>query len=335
MSMIAFGDKLSSQLRNIASRESRAWEETIIKGKNGGLVTNATGGLHYDDYKELTDEVVRAREFDFVGNLYRTKSAAIKNVAIGKTQISINDMNSFGPAEVSMNVSNRESEQTNYDHKIIPLPLFHKDFEIPWRQEGFSYKEADGRQEAMFQVMATRDTVLMNGAANITLNGEQLWGYTNHPATIKKAGGISDWAAVANKAVVYDEFCGLVSSLALTGRSMMPKSIDVFVATDVYTTLDRKTGVQSSGTNATNQQEILGHSMVRSVQPHPDLPAGAVLLIDASPMTSDIVQVSDLRAIPWQRANELESIRITVLAGAVARIKTDRAGKTGILYATK
>lgn len=335
MSTIAYGDALHRQLIANAGNEQKAWEQTIVKGKNGGMVTNATGGLHYDDYKELTDEVVKAREFDFVGNLYRTKQSLVRGVSIFKTQIDYKDMNSFGDAEISMNASNRENEQTNYDQKILPLPLIHKDFVVPWRQGGFSYKEADGRQEAMFRVMQTRDIVLLNGASNITLNGEQLWGYTNHPATIKEAGGISDWALGANKDKVYDEFCGLMSKLSIDAKVMTPNSIDVFVATDVYTALQRKTGTQSGGTDMKLMSQLEDHAMTRSIQPHEGLVAGAVLLIDASPMTSDIPQVSDLRAVPWQRNSELEDIRVTILAGAVARIKTDRNGVTGVLYATK
>lgn len=336
MGVIVYGEQLHRQLLANASSESRIWQNTILKdGKNGGLVTNAIGGLKYDDYKELTDEVIKVREWDFVGNLYRTMSVNKRAVSIFKTQIDYKTMNDFGAAEVSMNASNRQNEQTNYGQNVMPLPLIHKDFVIPWRESGFSYKEADGRDEAFFRVMETRDLVLLNGASNITLNGEQLWGYTNHPATIKKAGGISDWALAANKGSVYDEYVSLVSDLSIGGKTLAPNSLAVFVATDVYTALQRKTGTQTGGTDMKLMSQIEDHAMTRSVQPLQDLPDGAVLLIDMAPTTSDIVESTDIRAVPWQRQNELEDIRLTVLAGAVARIKVDRNDRTRVLFATK
>lgn len=336
MSNIVFGDKLHRQIQANLSNERQIWANTIVKdGKNGGLVTNAVGGLKYDDYKELTDEVIKVREWDFVGNLYRTMSANVRNVSIFKTQIDYKDMNSFGSAEISMNASNRESEQTNYDQKIIPIPLIHKDILVPWRESGFSYKEADGRDEAFYRVMETRDTLLLNGAENIRLNGEQLYGYTNHPATIKKPGGISNWADKANKNSVYDEFVSLMSDLSIGGKTLAPNSIHVFVATDVYTGLQQKTDMQSGGTNTKVMDELESHTMTRSIQPLQDLPAGAVLLIDAAPTTSDIVIASDVRAVPWQRSSEIDDIRMTIMAACAPRIKVDRNDRTRVLYATK
>ena len=92
-----------------------------------GIVTNAQGALKYDDIKLLTEDVVKAREYEFVGGFYRSFSGGglIKNVPIGKTLVDYKDMNSFGDAHVSMDAANRETNQTNYDQKLVPLPIFH------------------------------------------------------------------------------------------------------------------------------------------------------------------------------------------------------------------
>ena len=139
--LIANGVLRNQIVANHAGRQA-FWNKNLITNDKG-IVTNAQGALKYDEYKELTDDVIKTREFPQVGAFYRSFIGAglSRPMDIGKTVIDYKDMNAFGDATVSMDAANRENEQNNYDQRLVPLPIFHKDFVIPWRQTGFSYKE--------------------------------------------------------------------------------------------------------------------------------------------------------------------------------------------------
>ena len=330
-----FGTSLHNQLIANHSQRKATWGELVTTNAKG-VVTNAIGALQYDDYKELTEDVVKVREYEFVGNFYRTLTSApgmSRTMPIGKTLIDYKDMNGFGEAETSMDAANRETEQNNYDQRIVPLPIFHKDFVIPWRQEGFSYKQSDGVSESMFRVMETRDKVLMLGDASISVNGTELFGYTNHPATIKEL-GILDLADPTNATEAYNVFVTLTKRLYIDAKVSAPNSIAVFVATDVYSSLQYKSSDNKSN-DLTIMQDIMNITGIRDVQPQQNLPDGAILMVELNPRSSDIAVASDVIALPWQRLNQIEDLRFTIMAACTPRIKTDRNGVTGILYATK
>ena len=332
---IEHSGSLRNQLNANFSQKESFWNNNLQTNADG-LVVNAQGALKYDDYKELTDDVIKVREFPQVGAFYRSFTAAglTRSMDIGKTVIDYKDMNSFGDATVSMDASNRESEQNNYDQRLVPLPIFHKDFSIPWRQTGFSYKESDGVMESQFRVMETRDKVLLLGDSSIKVNGDEMYGYTNHPGTIQKPAGISDWAVAANATKVYEELVALLSDLFVTGKVGGPNTVMLWVASDIYNNLQYKTSATKSN-DLTVEQDIMNIAQIGGVNMHQDLPAGAILLVEMSPRTSDLAVASDVIALPWQRLNELEDMRFSIMAACTPRIKRDRNGDTGILYATK
>lgn len=322
--------KLHGSLYANHCMRDKTWS-ALAKTNSKGLTVNAQGALKYDDIKELTDDIVKAREYDFVGNFYRSfqNSALIKNVPIGKTLVDYKDMNSFGDAHTSMDAANREMEQTNYDQKLVPLPIFHKDWTIPWRQEGFSYKQSDGSQEASFRVMETRDKVLLLGDSSISVNGQQLYGYTNHPATLTET--ISDWALTATAPTIYEEAVELNRKMFLDAKVSNSRTVGMFVSNDIMPQLKQKTTDQYDKTVEEDLMR-LGYKFIDTLQ---DLPDGTVLLIEYTPRTSDLIVGSDLIALPWQKNNQLEDMRFTNMASAAPRIKTDRNGVTGVLYASK
>jgi len=332
--LIAQGD-LRNQIVANHSQKDAFWNKHLINNSEGQVV-NAQGALHYDDYKELTDDVVKVREFPQVGAFYRSFMGAglSRPMAIGKTLIDYKDMNAFGEATTSMDAANRETEQNNYDQVLVPLPIFHKDFVIPWREEGFSYKESDGVMESQFRVMETRDKVLLLGESSIKVNGQELYGYTNHPATIQKPAGISDWADPTNATKVYEEAVSLFSDLFQTGKVGGANSVMMWVASDILTALQYKSSANKSN-DLTLQQDLQNIAQLSGIEMHQDLPAGSVLLVEMSPRTSDIAVASDVIAMPWQRMNQLEDMRFSIMAACTPRIKRDRNGVTGILYATK
>lgn len=229
MSNIIHGGDLRDILVANYNMRQATWQEQILINNEKGQIINNSGALKYDDIKQLTETVKQIQDFSSVGSLYRKIKGAGMSVSmpINKTLIDFHDVSDMGDAEISMDAANRHSEQNNYDQKLVPLPIIHKDFTVPFRQEEFSYKLTDGSRRAAFKVMETRDRMLMNGAPNIIVNGTPLYGLTNHPNTIKET-GIIDLANPSNATSVYQAFVEFVKRMFLDAKVDMPNSIQVF-----------------------------------------------------------------------------------------------------------
>lgn len=330
--LIAVPQMRSQIARNHAVKEA-LWKQTLINNEKG-IVTNATGSLKYDDYKELTDDIVKVREYDFIGNVYSTLVGAglTRSVDISKTMIDYHDMNDVGVAFASMDAANRENAETDYNQKTVPLPIFHKDLVIPWRQEGFSYKQSDGVMQIGQAVAEKRDNVLLFGDTSIKVNGVALTGLTN--STGVQTDTITDWALTGTSGqTIRKETVTMLGTLFTTSKVAAANSCVMFVAGDVFTNLQND--YSTSYESGTILDSLLKLNAIRDIQPQQDLPAGAVLIIELAPRTVDLAIASDIIALPWQKNNQLEDGRFTVLASCTPRVKNDRNGVTGIMYGTK
>jgi hypothetical protein len=294
-------------------------------------IVNA-GTLHYDDYKDLSEDVVKSREFLNVGVQDLIGAGLSQATTINNTIVQYQTMNTFD-AQVSMDGSNRKTNQTDYDVNWLPLPIYHTDFTIPWRQEGFSYKESDGVQESVFRVNELQDQVLFNGASlGVKVSGVDapLYGYTNHPNTITST--ISDWTVSTNYDKISQETVGLVGELFVGGRVMEPNSVMMYVATDIWSSMQQDYSTAKG--DRTVLERLRAISEIADVKPQKDLASKACVLVEMRPRTVQLAVATMPIAVPWVKGHDLEDGRFTVYSSMVAKIKADRTGKAGIIYAT-
>lgn len=331
-----FGSRLHAQLARFEEKEFRAnmWQKHLIDNESG-MVVNALGALHYDDHKRMLDDVVAARKY--LPTAYRALTAVpgvAASVSLYETLIGYQNMNEFN-AVVSMNGSNRESNQSDYEYSWVPQPIYHCDFTVPWRQQGFSYKQSDGATEATMQVELLRDQILINGSSDIVVavNGTNapLYGLTNHPNTL--TGSISDWTNSANFNSVVPETIGIVNDL-YTNReaAQVPNSVIMFVANDIYTILENDYATAKG--DRSMMERIKAITSIRDVLPCQWLASKAVLLVEALPTTIRIPTSTDTTVAPWSRSHEMEDLKFTVFAASTVQVRTDRNDLTGVAYYT-
>ena len=327
--------------RVVDSKETRAkmWANHLIDNKDGIVVNNTSGTLHYDDHKRMLDDVVEARKYMPTG--FRTLSAVPGiSVAASLTDMLVGyqDMNEF-TAKTSMNGSNRQSNQSDYRYNWVPQPIYHCDFEIPWRQGGFAYKSADGATEAAMQVELERDKTLFLGNDQIIVNvngvDAQLFGLTNAPGVLQLAGAISDWAVTANIDAIVPEFIAntLKPMYATKKAAQVPNSLIVFVANDIYMNLENDYSTQKG--DRTVMQRMQAIASVRDVMPCQWLADGEVVVVEALPMSIRIPQAVDTTVMPWQRVEEMENLKFTCMAASTLQVRKDRNDATGVARATK
>lgn len=330
MSIITTGSATQSAIQHVVNAKQH-WSAILRTNQNGDVINNASA-LSYDDYKDLTRDVVKAREFLNVGIQDLLGAGLSQPSSIGKTIVQYETMNTFD-ATVSMNGSNRTENQSTYQPNWIPQPIYHTDFRIPFREEGFSYKESDGIMESVYRVNEKQDEVLFNGAdLGVQVSGQSapLYGYTNHPDTITST--IVDWSDPANVDAITGEAVGLVGELFVGGRVMEPNSCTMYVATNVWSALQQDYASQKG--DRTVLERIKAVSEIGDVKPQKNLAANAVCLVELRPRTVQLSVAQQPIAVPWVKGHDLEDGRFTVYSCMVAKIKADRSGKTGIVYAT-
>ena len=330
MTSIVTGGNAQSAAQHVSNAKQN-WASVLRTNQNGDVINNASS-LSYDDYKDLTKDVLAAREFLNVGIQDLIGAGLSQPGSINKTLVQYETMNTFD-ATVSMNGSNRTENQTTYAPNWIPQPIYHTDFRIPWREEGFSYKESDGIMESVYRVNEMQDKVLFLGAdLGVQVSGQAapLYGYLNHPNTITAT--ISDWSLPANADAITGEAVTLVSELFVGGRVMEPNSVTMYVATDVWSMLQQDYASQKG--DRTILERIKAISEIGDVKPQKDIPSKGVCLVELRPRTVQLSLAQSPIAVPWVKGHDLEDGRFTVYSCMVAKIKADRSGKAGVLYAT-
>ena len=332
MSSIAMGNSAGDAMQHMANAKKH-WQ-AVLRDNQEGQIINAAASLSYLDFADLTRDVVTARTFMNVGIQDLLAAGLSQPADIGTTLVQYESQNSFD-AEVSMDGSNRTENQTTYEPNWIPLPVYHTDFKIPWRQNGYSYKNSDSVLEAVYRVNEKQEEVLFLGAPNlgVKFSGQDapLYGYTTHPSTITAT--ISDWALPANSDAITGEAVTLVSQLFQGGKTMEPNSLQMYVATDVWTMLQQDYATEKG--DRTVLERIKAVSEVADVKPQKHLSDGDVLLVELRPRTVQLSVAQQPIAVPWVKGHDIESGRVTVYSSMVAKIKADRSGATGVLYATK
>ncbi len=333
MNIISLNNAIAvQQAQQMVNGRNNAWRD-ILKTNAAGEIVNNAGTVHYDDYKDLTTDVIKSREFMNVGIQDLIAAGLTQQSSINKTIVQYQTMNTFD-ATVSMNGSNRNENQSDYEINWIPQPIYHTDFFIPWREEGFSYKESDGVMESVYRVNELQDKVLFLGAdLGVRVAGAQapLYGYTNHPQTITAS--ISDWSLAANIDAITPEAVALIGELFVGGRVMETNSVMMYVATDIWSNLQNDYSSQKG--DRTVLERLRAISEISEVKPQKDLPAGSVCCVEMRARTVQLSVAQQPIAVPWVKSHALENGRFTVYSSMVAKLKADRNGRTGIVFATK
>jgi len=334
------GSRFYSQLGRYSDKSQRAagWNEMLIDNQDGMVVNNTTGTLHYEDHKVMLDDVEMVRQYSNMvyDDLVAAPGVAV-NVSLFETLVGWQDMNEF-TAQTSMNVSDRNSQQTDHAFVWSPQPIYHCDFHIPWRQEGFSYKQGEGASAATIAVRLERDEILMNGDSSIAVdvNGSlsTLTGLTNSAGTLAQAASMTNWALAANVALVYPQCVDLLATMFTTDRAaQMPDSVMMYVANDIWPQLELVDGADT--TQGTNLKRLKGLSAIKDVKPNQFLADGAVLFVEVTPTSIRIPRSADVTVAPWQKRDRFEDGRFTVFAASTLQVRQDRNGRSGVSYCTK
>lgn len=307
--------------------------ETAIVLENAKIL-NADGSLRHEDFLAIQDMItqVRRRSLNAIDDL---NSAGLSfPVALSDQLVGFENINEFQEAKQDMNPNKFQNNDTVFTEDFVPNPITHQTFSVPWRQQGFNYKQSMGAQESIRQVAEKLEETITNGNASIsvTFNGTAfpIYGYTTHPD--RGTGTISDWTLLASNDLIVSETIKQVGLMWSGQGGVSNNSVMMYTANDIWTLFQND--YVSDFPSETIADRIKKIAQIKDVKPLEKLASGEVLLVEMESRTVQLAKASDIIMVPHTKTNPFEPQVMTTYAAMVPQIKVDSEGNTGVRHLT-
>jgi uncharacterized linocin/CFP29 family protein len=291
------------------------------------LRTNAL--LRKDEWIELDRSIVDVARDRLVGIADLQSRGLVQTLGgLGTLVSQYEAASDMTEAEISMDgVKPGEEDDQEFNLRSVPVPIVHKDFRINIRRLEASRKLGDGLDTTQGQVAARRvadrlERILFNGAG-ITIDGNVIYGYCNHPKrNIGTATG--PWSVVTN---IYNTVIQMVQDAQDTH---MYGPYILYISGDQWmSTLGRYT--DGSGQIALNLLKQI--PQIQDVKPADQMPANSACLVQMTKDVVDLAVAQDIVTVEWDSQGGMVT-HFKVMAVMVPRIKYDYDGRCGIVHYT-
>lgn len=232
-------------------------------------------------------------------------------------------------ADVDMSgVARGSKDSVNYTAVSVPVPVIHKDFEVNIRRLAASRRDGDSIDTTQATVASRKvadqlESILFDGVTG-TLDGNALYGYTNHP-NVNTGTADGDFGTIANifptinnmvAAAEADNFYGPFMLYAHTDQAAQMRA--------VYT--------DGSGQSAMKRVKE-NIPQIRDIKVAQSLSAGELVLVQLTEDVVDWVVAEDITMVEWDEQGGMVS-QFKVMAVAAPRVKSDADGRCGVVYYT-
>lgn len=248
--------------------------------------------------------------------------------ALGVTKIEWEQASDLTDAEISMGgITDAQRDRQTFALKSVPLPIIHKEFQINIRALTASRnlgQPLDVTQAAVAsRIVSERiETLLFNGSS-IAGTNNLIYGYKTHPDRITGTLGTS-WATDTGANIMVDVLAMIGGANAKNQYG--PFIIYVSVAAMVNLANDFK--AESDKTILARIREVPG---IADVKASSDVLDTEVLMVQMSQDTVDMVEGLQPTMVSWESHGGF-MLNFKVLAIMVPRIKSDKAGQSGVTH---
>lgn len=310
-----------------------ARNSTEAEAVKNALYTNSTT-LRHEDFLIIQEKIteVRRRKLNGINDLMEAGLAF--PVSISDQIVGTENINEFTAAEQEQNPTGYDNDDTVFGEIFVPNPITHKTFSVPWRQQGFAYKNSLGLSESIRMVAERLEETLFNGNSNIIVNFngvlQKIFGYTTHPD--RGTATISDWNNVANNDVIVDENISNIGKMFANQGGVEMNSVVLYFPKNFKSAMDRD--YVSGFPSKTVAQRIMDIPEIKSVKFAEKLADSNVLYVEMLERTVQLAVATDIVSVPHVKTNPMSAQSMTTYAAMVQIIKADSNGNTGILHAT-
>ena len=320
---------------------------TIYKGGNPSdannyvtKVINTNATLRRDEWKQLDEALLVASRYRLGGveDLISNGLTFQLGNAMGTTMLEWHDVSDSMEATVTMDgITRGNGDRPKFQHNYLPIPIIHSDYEVNARVLAASRSLGNPLDTTMAEMAARRvqeklenmlftDTAYQFGETD-SRGQNKIYSYVNHPdRNLVNLSIPWDHSAITAKGILQDVQEAKAASIAAYhyGPWML------YVPTAYETRLDDDYDVEGSNL-LTIRERILKIGGIKGIKVVDTLATDNVLLVQMTPDVVRLVQGLGLQNIEWQvEGNFLTKFKVLTIA--VPQIRSDQAGKSGIVH---
>ena len=234
---------------------------------------------------------------------------------------------------VSMDGRSRANQdRTDRPVQSVPIPIIRTDYEIGSRELLSSRRlgtplDTTEAVEATQSILEEEARIVLNGTAEIVVDGSGVSGYTTFAArdTNTAAGyGGGDFGTISN---IRPTFRGMIAALTAL---FYHGPFNCYIANTQFHQMQAR---YSDGSGETALEAVLKLRQINSVEPDDLLADGNLLMVQLTRNVVDRRVALVLTTREWQTPDG-QSNMFAVMSAAVQRLKSDYRGNTGIAHAT-
>lgn len=301
--------------------------------EHGQLQQNVNTTLLEDEHRRI-DAAVMAESRSIRGATedLRTRGL-IEN--LGSIGVLLSDYNRAGNlTDASVDFDGRtrgEKDRLTFDQVGVPIPIFHKEWEIGARQLASS-RRGGSNLDTTQSTIATEivqerfETHVFAGLPGVELDGRFVYGYNTHPDRNTYT-LLADWTdASAGAAMVTD----MIAMLKILKDDKQRGPFLVYVGDNIAPTLDADYSAAKG--DGTIKERLLKLTGVEDIQNNEFMDADTITIVQMKKKTVDLAIAVDLQNIQWS-VQPLSTDYMIYLMGAI-RVKSEKNGQCGVLHAT-
>lgn len=251
--------------------------------------------------------------------------------ALGTTIVQWETVEDMQDAIQSMDGATRGLlDRMEFNLNNLPVYITHKDFRLSIRHLEASRRLGESidttqARNATRRVAERIEKSLFQGSG-VTVDGNTVRGYTNHPNRNTRAFGAGVWSLTATTgANIITDVLNMITDLE-ADRFFGPYWLYVPAGFSVKLEDDHK-----ANSDRTIRERLLAISGLNAVRVADQLTANQVVLVNASREVIDLVQGFDPRMIEWETDGGMV-LNFKVMAIQVPRLKADAQGRMGVAH---
>lgn len=300
-----------------------------------GMVINSV--LRADEWRVMDSTVQETAKpiLRFVNEL-RRKNLVKPVPSFGTLTVEYSQIDEMTRASVSMDgKASADRDLIGYKMKGSPLPITHKQFEIPSRLLAASRKNGTGidttNAAAASRVVAEElETLAVDGMTTLEFDSNKLYGLTTEPnrltATAGTLGG-GDWGTLSN---IIPTIAGAITALHGSSNNYFGP----FMVYTCQTQFDQaNTGYYSDGSGNTALQRLRALDGVEGVVPLSGLDDGEIVVAQMTPDVYTWWEHMGISILEWASPDGMTNF-FKVIAVAAGQPKSEFNGKSGIMHIT-
>ena len=307
----------------------------FIFNEQGQLDVNAmrtNGTLSHEDYIKWDTKMVDvARRRLNVVQDFATYGLVDNNYDLGDIVAKYEKLSNMTSANISMDgVTAPERDRLVFTEAGVPIPIFHKGFQLNERQILASQRKPGQNLPTTQLTTTTRlvaeqvDNMFWNGVPSIVEDSTQVYGFTNHPNRITKTASAT-WNTTGTPIADVEDMLRLAYADNFFGPFVL------YVSKDRWSTIQGD--YSSEKGDRTYKERIEAFSDIESVRPGDGLADGTCVLVQMTEENVELKVAQDFVNFEQPQTNVMQH-DFAVMAAMAVCLKATSENKLGVVHTT-